>query len=333
MPDPADTKLVACVRHKFDLWRFPARLAEDIRTRYPQMKVVHLPDYTRLAEEIEDADIFIGWSLRPEQFVRARKLKWIHATAAGVDQLLRDDIRRSPVIVTNASGVMTVPMAEHTLGLILALARRLPSAVRQQQQQHWAQQEIWDEEPRPAEVNGCTLTIVGYGAIGREVARRARACGMRIVGVKRHPARGTEQADRVVGVEQLDSALAEADYVVLATPVTPETRHLFDARRFDCMKKTAYLINVGRGVLVDTAALIAALREKKIAGAAIDVAEGEPLPPESPLWRAPNLLITPHVAAVSERLWERHAGLLFDNLERYFSGRELRNVVDKEKGY
>jgi phosphoglycerate dehydrogenase-like enzyme len=121
MPNPADTKLVACVRHKFTHWRFPAGLADEIKKRYPEMNVVHLPDYTRLAEEIEDADIFVGWSLRPEQSALARKLKWIHATAAGIEQLMRDDIRQSDVVITNSSGVMTVPMAEHTLGLILAL--------------------------------------------------------------------------------------------------------------------------------------------------------------------------------------------------------------------
>lgn len=333
MPTPADTKLVACVRHKFTHWRFPAWLAEEIKQRYPEMNVVHLPDYTRLTEELEDADIFVGWSLRPEQFARARKLKWIHATAAGVEQLIRDDIRQSDLVITNSSGVMTVPMAEHTLGLILALARRLSSAVRYQQQKRWAQQDIWEEEPRPLELYGRTLTIVGYGAIGRELARYARVCGMRVVGVKRDPTRGAEHADCVVSIDQLDAALAEADFVVVATPVTPQTQRLFSAARFAAMKKTTYFINVGRGILVDTEALIEALQEKRIAGAAIDVAEAEPLPPEHLLWTAPNLLITPHIAAVSERLWERHAELLFDNLERYFSGRPLRNLVDKEQGY
>lgn len=333
MPNPAETKLVACVWHRFTYWRFPAWLAAALRQRYPGMKVVHLPDYSQLDEEIRDADIYVGWSLRPEQFAGARKLKWIHATAVGVDQLMRDDIRRSPVVLTNSSGVMTVPMAEHTLGLILALARRLPSAVRYQQQKHWGQQAIWDEEPHPMEINGRTLVIVGYGAIGRELARRARACGMRVVGVKRDPGRGREHADSVVPSDQLNPALAEADFVVLVTPVTPATQRLFGPEQFRAMKKTAYFINIGRGVLVEIDALVAALQEKRIAGAAIDVAEVEPLPSQSPLWETPNLLLTPHLSAVSERLWHRQAALLLDNLDRYFAGRELRNVVDKERGY
>jgi phosphoglycerate dehydrogenase-like enzyme len=333
MPSPAETKIVLCIWHKFDQWRVPDWLAEALRVRYPGMRVVHLPDYAHLSEEIVDADILAGFSLKPEQFASAHRLKWIHCLAAGVDQLMRDDVRNSPVILTNARTVHASCMAEHTLGLILALARRFPSSVRYQAQKHWAQQEIWDEQPHPMEISGRTLTIVGYGAIGQELARRARVCGMRIVGVKRDPARGAEHADTMLGADQLSAALADADFVVLATPALPETERFFSASQFAAMKKTAYFINIGRGVLVDNAALIAALGEGRIGGAAIDVAEVEPLPPEDPLWDAPNLFITPHLSAVSERLWHRHAALLFDNLDRYFSGRELLNVVDKQRGY
>ena len=319
--------------YHFDLWCFPEWLAQAIRQRYPEMKVVHLPDYKGLEAELPDTDIFVGWSLRPEQFALAKKLKWIHATAAGVNQLMYEGVRRSSVVVTNSRGVMTIPMAEHTLGLILALARRIPSAVQHQAQKHWAQQDIWNEQPPPTEINGRTLLVVGYGAIGQELGRRARALGMRVVGVKRDPSRGTEHADAVVGSDRLREVLGEADFVVLATPVTPETEHAFGQQEFETMKESAHFINVGRGTLVETGALIEALQKKKIAGAAIDVAEQEPLPPESPLWSAPNLLITPHLSAASERLWHRHAALLLDNLNRYFKGQELRNVVDKQRGY
>lgn len=333
MPSPADTKILLCIWHRFDQWRLPDWLTKAIRNRYPGLRVIHLPDYERLDEEIRDADIFCGFSLKLEQLASARRLKWIHCLAAGVNQLMRDDIRRSEVVITNSRHVHAVTMAEHTLGLILALARRLPSAFRYQQQKYWAQQEIWDEQPRPMEINGRTLVIVGYGAIGQELARRCRACGMRIVGVKRDPSRGGENADSVVGTDKLEAALGEADFVVLTPPLTPDTEHFFTTRRFAAMKKTAYFINVGRGTLVDEKALAAALQQGTIAGAAIDVAELEPLAPDSPLWEAPNLLITPHLAGVSERLWHRHAALLLDNLDRYFAGRELLNVVDKERGY
>ncbi|MDA2912429.1 D-2-hydroxyacid dehydrogenase [Acidobacteriia bacterium AH_259_A11_L15] len=333
MPAPGDTKLVLCIWSPFTEWRFPAWLAEDIRKRYPPMRVVHLPDYRRLGEEIRDADILFGFSLKPEQFAAACRLKWIHVLAAGVNQLMREDIRRSDVVITNSRRVHAVPMAEHTLGLILALARRFLSAVGHQLEHHWAQQEIWEEFPRPMEINGRTLVIVGYGAIGREIARRAQACGMKVVGVKRDPARGREHADRVVGTDQLLAALAQADFVVLTLPLTEETNHFFGREEFAAMKKSAFFLNVSRGAVVDAEALVAALHNKTIAGAAIDVAEVEPLEPSSPLWKAPNLFITPHLSAVSERLWHRHAELLFENLDRYFSGRELLNVVDKKRGY
>lgn len=333
MPDPAQTKMVVCIWHRFEQWRTPQWLIEALRVRYPELHLVHLPDYHRLGEEITDTDIFAGFSLKPEQFAAGRRLKWIHCLAAGVNQLMRDDIRRSDVLITNSRHVHAVTMAEHSLGLILALARRVPSAVRYQQQKHWAQQEIWDEVPHPMEINGRTLVIIGYGAIGQTLARRARACGMRIVGVKRDPSRGGEHADDVVGAGQLQAVLGEADFVVLAAPLTPETQGFVGSQQFAAMKRSAYFINIGRGALVDADALVSALRQKTIAGAAIDVVAVEPLAPDNPLWEAPNLLITPHLSAVSERLWQRHAALLFDNLDRYFAGRELLNVVDKQRGY
>ena len=325
--------MVLCLRHQFDLWRIPDWLPEAVRHRYPEMKVVHLPDYDRLGEEIKDADIFAGWSLTPEQVAAAQRLQWIHCLAAGVNQLMRDDIRARGIVITNSRHVHAVPMAEHIFGLMLALARRLASALSYQRQRHWAQQEVWAETPRPMEVNGRTLLIVGYGTIGQELGRRARAFGMRVAGVKRDPSRGTEHADTVVTPDHLLDVLPEADFVVLAAPLTAATEHFFTGREFAAMKKTAYFINVSRGALVDADALVEALKNGKIAGAAIDVAEAEPLPPESALWDLPNLLITPHVAAVSERLWHRQAALWLDNLERYFAGRELLNVVDQVRGY
>ena len=142
MPNPAETKLVSCIWHAFDQWRIPAWVIEAVHNRFPEMKLVHLPDYQGLEREIADADIFVGWSIKPEQFVLARRLRWIHCLGAGVNQLIREDIVRSPVQITNSSHVHTLTIAEHTLGLLLALARRFPSAFRYQQQKHWAQQDI-----------------------------------------------------------------------------------------------------------------------------------------------------------------------------------------------
>jgi phosphoglycerate dehydrogenase-like enzyme len=330
---PHETKLVICVWHPFTEWRPKPILAETLRRRWPEMRVVHLPDYERLPQELPDTDIFVGYSLRPQQLQEARKLKWIHSTAAGVAQLMYPELRESGLLVTNPSGIFSVPMAEHTLGLILALARNFPDSVRYQDTCRWAQQELWDKPQHLTELNGRLLLIVGMGSIGRELARLVRALDLRVWGVSRSGKGDAALAERRLPASQLHAALPEADYVVIAAPETPETKHLMGAAELARMKPTARLINVARGSLLDEAALVHALETGALAGAAIDVAAAEPLPPDSPLWRAPNLIITPHTSALSDRLWERETVLLVELLERWFDGREMTNRVDLVRGY
>lgn len=305
----------------------------QVRKHWPEMRVLHLPTYDRMEAELPDVDIFVGYSLRPQQFLLAKKLKWIHSTAAGVGQLMFPELKASSVGVTNASGIHTVPMAEHILGTLVALARHFPDCVRYQAAHHWAQQEIWDKPLRPRELAGQTLLIIGFGAIGRELARRVRPLGMQIWAMTRSGTGDASLADRILPVAQLDAVIYQADYVVLAAPETPETHHMIGAKQLAAMKPTAYLINVARGTLVDEAALIEALEKRAIAGAALDVTSEEPLPAESPLWGLENVFITPHMSAASEYLWDRQTDLLLQNLERWFSGRELINRVDLQRGY
>src|SRR5208283_5610440 len=330
---PENTKLTICVWHPFTEWRPKPGMARAIRTRWPEMLVVHLPDYTQLEEELPDTDIFIGYSLRPEQLKDAKRLKWIHSTAAGVAQLMYPELRDSGVVVTNPRGIFAVPMAEHAIGLMLALARNFPDSVRQQDRAQWGQQTLWDLPQHLTELNGQVLLIVGFGSIGKELARRARAFDMRVWGVRRSGKGDSPLADRIMPAEELAAALPRADFVVLAAPETPETRHLIGPKEIALMKPGARLINVARGSLLDEAALLRALEEGKLGGAAIDVAASEPLPPESPLWKAPNLLITPHTSGTSDRLWERETSMLMELLERWFDGRELVNRVDFSRGY
>jgi len=335
-PSPSETKLLICVWHAFTHWRPPAALAGSIRRRWPEMKVVHLSTFEHFERELPDTDILVGWSLKPEQLRLARKLKWIHSTAVGVGQLMYPELRASNIAVTNASGVHTIPMAEHTLGMLIALARRFPAAWRAQSEARWAQQDIWDARDasgRPRELAGQTLVLVGFGAIGREVARRARPLGMRIWAVTRTGQGDAALAERILPVAQLEDVLHQADFVILAAPQTTETHHLIGPRQLAAMKPSAFLINVARGSLVDEAALIDTLQRRAIAGAALDVTECEPLPPDSLLWKLDNVFITPHISAVSEFLWDRQTELLLDNLERWFSGRELLNEVDLARGY
>jgi len=332
---PAETKLVICVWHPFGLWNPPPEMAAQIRSRWPEMRVVHLPTYDGLDRELPDTDILVGYSLRPQQFALCRKLKWIHATAAAVGQLMYPELRASGIEVTNASGVHRVPMAEHILGTLLALARRFPDCVRYQQQSHWGQREWWQkpEAQRPRELRGQTALFIGFGAIGREVAKIAAPLGVRIWAVTRSGHADANLAHRVFPASKLHEALSEADFVVLAAPETPETRKMMGAREFALMKPSAYFVNVARGALVDEPALIHALQRNEIAGAALDVTSQEPLPADNPLWQLDNVFITPHVSAVSEHLWERQTDLLLENLDRWFGGRELVNRVDLEHGY
>jgi phosphoglycerate dehydrogenase-like enzyme len=332
-PSPAETKLLICVWHPFTQWRPQPILPETIRSRWPEMCVVHLPNYDDLPHELPDTDIFIGYSLRAPQLKTARKLKWIHSTAIGVAQLMYPEMRDSGIIVTNPKGIFAIPMAEHSIGLLVALARNFPDSVRGQDRATWVQQELWDKPQQLSELSGKLLLIVGFGSIGREVARRAKAFDMSVWGVTRSGRGDQVLAEKIVPASQLENALPQADYILLAAPETTASRQLIGPAQFALMKRGARLINVGRGSLVDEAALICALETGALAGAALDVTLAEPLPRESPLWRAPNLFITPHTSAVSDRLWERETALLMDLLERWFSGRELRNVVNFESGY
>jgi D-2-hydroxyacid dehydrogenase (NADP+) len=330
---PAETKLVICVWHPFTEWRPKPLLAESIRACYPEMRVLHLPDYDTLPLELPDTHIFVGYSLRAEQLKHARALQWIHSTAAGVSQLMYPELQQSGVVVTNASGIFSVPMAEHTMGLLLALARNFPDSARYQDQAKWSVQDLWDKPQHLTEINGSLLLIVGYGSIGRELARRAKAFNMRVWGVTRSGQGDTTLAEKIFPTTELDEALPHADYVVIAAPETPETRHLIGAQQIGRMKRTARLINVARGSLLDEAALLNALHNGALGGAALDVTNPEPLPPDSLLWRAPNLFITPHTSAISERLWQRETELFLKLLDEWFGGKEVSNRVDFSRGY
>jgi phosphoglycerate dehydrogenase-like enzyme len=330
---PEQTKLTICVRHPFSEWCPPASLAEAIRRRWPALHVVHLPDYDALPQELPDTDIFVGYSLRAQQLTQAKKLKWIHSTAAGVAQLMYPELRDSGILVTNPSGIFSVPMAEHTMGLLIALVRNFPDSVRQQDRARWSQQDLWDLPQHLTELNGQLLLIVGFGSIGHELARRAKAFDMRVWGVSRSGQGDTGLAEKIVCIRSLAGVLPHADFVVVSAPETRETRHLIGAKEIALMKPTARLINVARGSLVDQAALIAALQSRNLAGAALDVSDPEPPSPEDPLWKAPNLFLTPHTSAISDRLWARQTALLLDLLERWFDGRELFNRVDLRRGY
>jgi len=326
-------KLLIALYHRFHPWIAPLWFSQRLRDDFPQLEVVQLPNYDRITEEIVDADLAITWSLRGDQITAAKKLRWIHSTAAAVHALITPELQTSDIVVTNARAVHGPVVAEHAMALAFAMAKRLPEAAKFQSQRHWAQQEICETVPRPRELKDATMVIVGFGLIGTSLAKLARALGMRVVGVREHPEKGSELADAMYGFDDLNRALGEGDFVVLATPVTEKTRHLMNAERLEHLKSDAYLINVGRGILIDDEALQHALRANHFAGAALDVTTEEPLPPGSPLWTMENVFITPHTAGFAEKMWERHYVAYTENLRRYLAAEPLLWTVDKSAGY
>src|SRR5579859_5172956 len=326
-------KVLLAIHHRFELWNAPEWLGPRLQQEFPEHSFVQLASFDRLTDQIADADVFVGWQLRPEQFRAAHTLRWIHATTAAVHQLLFPVLVSSGVRITNSTEIHGPVVAEHAIALVLALAKGLPLAGKYQARRHWGQQDLWRSSSPPREIADATLGVIGLGAIGRRCVRLAKALGMQVIAMREHPERGGNGADRVFGPAGFAGLLSQAEYVIVAAPLTAATKRLFNEQAFSQMRADACLVNVSRGALVDEAALERALRSGRIRAAASDVFEAEPLPPESPLWDLENLFITPHSAAMTDRLWERHYTRIVGNLRRFLDGRSLLGEIDKQKGY
>jgi phosphoglycerate dehydrogenase-like enzyme len=327
-------KLLIVVHHRFELWRVPQWFSEKLTQEFPQLEIVHLDSYDGAEDHLRQSEIVFTISLRPDQLAAAINLRWIHAPTAAVHQFLFPELVNSNVLLTNSTEVHGPVVAEHVMALVFALAKKIPQAVRFQEKRVWAQEKMWNASPHQREVAGATLGLIGLGSIGLRVARMASALGMRVMAVREHVEKGTpEGVNAVFAPAALNDMLGQSDFVVIAAPLTPETRGLMNASRLAAMKPDAYLINVGRGPQVDEIALADALRNRRIAGAALDVFEQEPLPPDSRLWDLENLLITPHNGSITDKLWPRHYKLFSENLRRYLTHQPLLFPVDKRKGY
>ena len=327
-------KLLIVVHHRFNLWRVPAWFVQKLGEEFPPVEVVNRDSYDGVEADLREAEVIFTISLRPEQFSLCRRLRWIHAPTAAVHQFQFPELINSDVVLTNSTEVHGPVVAEHVIAQIFALAKKLPQIVALQQRHVWGQEAVWNSGPHPREVAGATLGLIGVGSIGRRVAQMASAIGMRVIAVREHVEKGTpEGVEKVFSPAQIDELLQQSDFVVIAAPLIPVTEKLINAARLSVMKPEAYVINVGRGRQVDEAALLGALRARRIAGAALDVFEHEPLPADSPLWDLDNLLITPHTAGLTEKLWHRHYGHFSGNLRRYLAGESLQYTVDKRKGY
>lgn len=256
--------------------------------------------------------------------------RWVQAMAAGAGEQLRaaqlQPAALERVIITTASGVHAIPLAEFCLLGLLAFTKNLPRMLEDRSARRW------DEYPS-RELTGQTLVILGLGAIGGEVARLARAFGMRVIGVNRRGATDSEHVERMVPMKELANVLPQVDALVVALPLTDETRGMIDARALRSLKPGAVLVNVGRGQVIDEGAMIESLRSGRLGGAALDVTAAEPLPPDSPLWELPNVLLSPHTAALSFRENERIVDLFLENCRRYLDGQELINRIDPGRFY
>jgi phosphoglycerate dehydrogenase-like enzyme len=286
-------------------------------------------------QAIRDAEIYFGFGISPPLFAEAGRLRWVHSASAGVGSVLFPEMLNSEVLLTNSAGVHAVPMAEHVVGGVLYLLRSFDVAVEQQRRREWNKAPFSGEGSRVRELGSCRALIVGTGGIGRAIGERLSALGARVVGVRRRPEqRAPEGFERVVGPDALDRELPAADILVVSAPHTAGTRGLVTAERLDRLPADAIVVNVARGSLLDEAALAERVAAGRLRGAVLDVFAEEPLARESPLWQLPQVLLTPHVSAVSPgRFWERELALFVDNWRRYVAGRPLRNLVDKHAGY
>lgn len=280
-------------------------------------------------KELEDADILIGWGdtgdFTEERIKMTKNLKWIHVLAAGVDRLPFKELKEKNIKVTNSSGIHAIPISEHVFATLLFLEKNLNVLYRQQLNKCWIQQPI-------EELSGKTMAIIGVGKIGKEIAQKAKAFHMKVLGIKNNPS-PVEHVDEVYSMDNLKEVLSKAHVVVIALPLTDKTKGLFTFETFNYMRKDSYFINIGRGKIVQEEGLIKALKQGIIKGASLDVFEKEPLDKESPIWTIDNVIITPHQSGSSPYYMERTMDIFIENLARIKNKQQLVNLVDLDNKY
>jgi phosphoglycerate dehydrogenase-like enzyme len=312
----------------------PREYVDRLRRDFPQHTFIDAWDRDTLRRVLPQADIAFTPFVDADIFPSLTRLRWVQSPAVGVGGLMYPEILASEVTITTARGIRARSMAEHVLGVTIALARRFPTAMRAQVAHRWAQDELEGDGSGVRTLHGLRMLIVGLGAIGIEVAKIAAPFGFNVSGIRRHVDRPRpEGVDEVFPPEQLLDRLATADVALIAAPHTPDTKRLIGRPEVAAMKRGAFLINVARGKLVDDAAVIDALRSGQLGGAAFDVFTREPLEPDSPYWDLPNVIVTPHVSGAIQDYWTPLVALFGDNLRRFERGEPLLNVVDKAAGY
>ncbi|MBW4661292.1 MAG: D-2-hydroxyacid dehydrogenase [Drouetiella hepatica Uher 2000/2452] len=320
----------------------PAEFADELKPhlspdRYPDIQLAWVDSQGNFEGDPSDAEVYLNWfylksATLQKVLAAAPHLRWQQTPSAGVNHILTPAYLERKILLTNGAGTFAVPIAEFVMAYILSYAKSLPKLKDLQDQKTWLRSDSAAGDLPLQEVEGTTLLIVGAGSIGQEIAKRAHAFDMRVWGSRRNPD-PLPHFDRIVGADEWRSLLPEVDYLVLATPLTPETRGMINAATLRLMRSTAYLINIARGAVVDESALLTALQEGWIAGAGLDTFCTEPLPEDSPFWSLPNVFVTPHCSGFSPRIAQRTIALFLDNLWRYQNGVSLRNLIDQTAGY
>jgi phosphoglycerate dehydrogenase-like enzyme len=315
-------------------WVIPRHFVDQLRRDFPQHTFLDAWDRDTLRHLLPGADVAFTPFIDRDAFPSATRLRWVQSPAVGVGSLMFPELLASPVMITSARGIRARSIAEHVIGVTLALARRLPVAMRAQREHRWAQDELEGPASGVRSLDGLRMGIVGLGSIGMEIVRLATPFGIRVSAIRRRaqnpPPAGV---DEVLAPDGLAAVLGRSDVVVLAVPHTPETKQIVGRAELHRMKRGACLINIARGKLIDDVAVIEALKDGRLGGAALDVFTREPLDAASPYWDLANVIITPHTAGAMQDYWTPLVALFSDNLRRFERGEPLLNVVDKDAGY
>lgn len=326
-------KVLISIQQPVTQWQIPVDGVDALRKRFPHIRFIHATTSEQRADGLAVCDIAYTWILTDGEAAKAPGLKWVHTSAVAVETLCLPELFARGVAVSNTRGVQAVPIAEHVMAVTLALAKQVPFVIENQQQARWVQNEFMGAR-LPWLLKGKTLGLIGVGTIGSEIAKRAEAFGMRVIALRRRPAYGTiGHVERVYGKEQLDEFLAQSHVLVICAPLTPDTHAMMGAAQFAQMPQGALVVNVGRAKIVDTDALIDALHSGHLGGASLDVFPQEPLPPEHPLWKTPNAILTPHTSGFRQGHWDEVIDLFGDNLDRFLKGEPLKFRIEPELGY
>jgi D-2-hydroxyacid dehydrogenase (NADP+) len=323
----ADRKIVINAVDSHSRWAFSDEALSEYRNAGEGAAIVVAKSPTELARETVDADAVIG-GISKDLFAKAKNLKWVQTYSAGVEAYRWKEFLDSGVVLTNCRIVQGPNIADHAMALLLALTRGLNTffADKEKEQSNREGHEL-------LELQDMTAVVIGVGGIGSQIAQRAHGFGMKVIGVDPKDLPPNINVSRLVYPSQLDSVLPLADVVFVSAPLTPESRHMMGPRQFDLLKRGSFFVAVSRGGLYDTPALVKALDSNRLAGAGLDVTDPEPLPKGHPLWKFPNVVITPHVAGNSPGSYARRRGVFKENISHFVRNEPMRNVVDKQKGY